>query len=513
MPTVPSSTERLRGARSAAADVGHVLGWRARTVRRRRGIVVAVALLAGVTAASAVVPALVEGAGEPTGTAVAVRAVLPLLMTSVLLLATGASLAGGGGRELLPRDQLAIHPVSTTAEHLGALVLAPLNLAWLVQAWTLLGATAFAVGPGRLVQAQLLAVLWLLVATALAQVLGWWVEAARRGPRGLLLVRVGLGLLAGSALLLQLTGRLTPVVQLVPTGLVAEAMTSTAWPVAALVLSALLAVAVPAGAWPARVALRRTPREEVEVEAGRHPARPMASGRLLPADVAMLRRMDRASVWRSVPMRRGILVLALGPGLVALAIAMPWVSVLVLPGVVSSGGALLFGVNAWCLDGRGLLWRESLPARPSAVFAARALVMAEWLLTAAAVTVVLASLRSGRPTGPEVAALLCTWLVVTLQVVAVAMTWSGRRPFAVDLRSARATPAPPVVMVGYSARLALGTTLTAVIFAALSAQSAWWLSPVVAVPFLAWSAARLLWARRRWLAQAPRAAVVAAVTA
>ena len=38
----------------------------------------------------------------------------------------------------------------------------------------------------------------------------------------------------------------------------------------------------------------------------------------------------------------------------------------ILPGLVASGGALLFGVNAWCLDGRGLLWRENLPARPDA---------------------------------------------------------------------------------------------------------------------------------------------------
>ena len=44
----------------------------------------------------------------------------------------------------------------------------------------------------------------------------------------------------------------------------------------------------------------------------------------------------------------------------------------ILPGLVASGGALLFGVNAWCLDARGVLWRESLPAGPRQVFAARA---------------------------------------------------------------------------------------------------------------------------------------------
>ena len=48
------------------------------------------------------------------------------------------------------------------------------------------------------------------------------------------------------------------------------------------------------------------------------------------------------------------------------------------------------------------------------------------------------------------------------------LRWSARRPFAVDLRSARATPAPPVVMVGYSTRLAVSTTLTGLVFSGLA---------------------------------------------
>ncbi len=38
----------------------------------------------------------------------------------------------------------------------------------------------------------------------------------------------------------------------------------------------------------------------------------------------MLVRIDRASVWRTVPMRRGLAVLAVGPGLVALAGDLSW---------------------------------------------------------------------------------------------------------------------------------------------------------------------------------------------
>ena len=35
-----------------------------------------------------------------------------------------------------------VHPISPVTEHLGALVLTPLNMAWLIQAWGLLAATA-----------------------------------------------------------------------------------------------------------------------------------------------------------------------------------------------------------------------------------------------------------------------------------------------------------------------------------------------------------------------------------
>ncbi len=103
--------------------------------------------------------------------------------------------------------------------------------------------------------------------------------------------------------------------------------------------------------------------------------------------------------------------------------------------------------------------------------------------------------------------------MVLLQVVAVSMSWSGRRPFPVQLASARATPAPPIVMVGYSARLAVSTTLTAMLFSSAAQAPAWWLVPAMAVPFLVWSWVRLRRARRRWLDAPQRARVVVAVAA
>jgi hypothetical protein len=242
------------------------------------------------------------------------------------------------------------------------------------------------------------------------------------------------------------------------------------------------------------------------VDSGTYPARQLPRSPL-----TGLVRTDRASVWRAVSMRRGLAVLAVGPGLVALAGNLTWSQMTILPGLVASGGALLFGVNAWCLDGRGNLWRESLPVPPWAVFAARTWVLTEFLTLASSVTLVLAALRAGLPTAAELTALICTWLVVVVQVVSAAMRWSAERPFAVDLRSARATPAPPVVMVGYSSKLAVTTTLTSLIFSGLARVPDPSLSVLVAMPFLVWSLVRLLHARDRWIDPVERARVVTTV--
>jgi hypothetical protein len=117
------------------------------------------------------------------------------------------------------------------------------------------------------------------------------------------------------------------------------------------------------------------------------------------------------------------------------------------------------------------------------------------------------------PTASELTALLCTWVVVVLQVVSAAMRWSSLRPFAVDLRSARATPAPPIVMVGYSTKLAVATTLTSLVFSGLANLDAAEMSVLVATPFLAWSIVRLLHARDSWVDPVSRARVVTTVAA
>ncbi len=74
---------------------------------------------------------------------------MPSALGAFLLISILSGIASGGGRELLSREQGVTFPVSPTTDHLGALLLTPLNVAWLVQTWALLGSMAFANGPQR----------------------------------------------------------------------------------------------------------------------------------------------------------------------------------------------------------------------------------------------------------------------------------------------------------------------------------------------------------------------------
>ena len=336
-------------------------------------------------------------------------------------------------------------------------------------------------------------------------------ESVRRGPGGIGISRgllVGVALAAGAV---QLTGHSTDVLDSVPSLWFFQGAVSgwhARWWVVLVVLLVGSTFAVGAGAVPTHLAARRMPRDEARMETDQHQPRPVPRTVL-----GLLIRADRASVWRSVPMRRGVLVLAIGPGLVAVFGNLPWSSMTILPGLVASGGALLFGVNAWCLDGRGALWRENLPVpavgalRRPGVGAHR--VPRHGLADHGRV----GALRAGIPSPVELSALVCTLLVVLLQVVGASMRWSLAHPYPVDLRSARATPAPPAAMVGYSARLAVSTTFTSLIFSGCAKVPDWRLSVIVAIPCLLWSGVRLRRTRRRWQDPVARALVVTTTAA
>ena len=74
------------------------------------------------------------------------------------------------------------------------------------------------------------------------------------------------------------------------------------------------------------------------------------------------------------------------------------------------------------------------------------------------------------------------------------------------------TPAPPVVMAGYSARLAMGTTVTGLVFSGLAQLDDVRYAVSVAVILLLWSAWRLERAAQRWEDPVTRSRVVATVS-
>ena len=522
MSTALSSTERTRrprrgrpsrwrDARRAASDVLPLLRFRAAGLRgrSRTAVLAGFAFILLVTVLVAWLPGYLPEGDERRSD---VLLLLPTGYIGVLVIAIVAAAASGGGRELLPRDQAVAFPVSPTTDHLGALLMAPLNIAWLMQAWTLLGATSYVVGPKwQLLLAQVPVLIWLVAATALAQVGAWFVEWVRRGRHGQWMVRLLVGTLAVVLASLIVTDELVPLLDRSPTVQITIAVLYGAdgqvwpWLVRVVVLVAIALAATVVGAWVATAVVGRPAHDELRVESSVRTPRPDPA-----SDLVALVRTDRAGIWRSVPLRRGLAVLALLPGMVALAGGLEWSMLSILPGLVASGGALLFGVNSWCLDGRGALWRDSLPVSPKLVFWSRVQVLVEVLLLATGLTLLLGSLRAGAPTASQLVAVLCCATVVTLQVVATSLRWSVRRPFAVDMRSARATPAPPVVMVGYSARLALTTTLTGMVFGAATFAS-WEWSLLLALPFLLFSAAKLVGTAEAWADPTVRSRVVATV--
>jgi hypothetical protein len=501
---------RIAAARRAVEDVAILFRFRRQAVRRRHLARALALVFTAVTLAVAVVPAFVPGA-HGAGKAFDIFLLMPTAMAGILVLSMSSAIASGGGRELIAGEEAVPYPISPTTDHLGALLLAPLNIAWMIQAWILLGSMAFSFGPSRLFQAQVVILLWLVFGTAVAQVVAWTMEAVRRGPGGILIYRGVLVCLALGALAIQLSGNTGYVLDRIPTLWVFQGAIDgwgARWWMTVGLLIAGTVVAVALGAVPAHFAARRLPRDEARMETDQHQPRP------LPRTVmGLLVRADRASVWRSLPMRRGIMVLAIGPGLVALFGNLPWPSMTILPGLVASGGALLFGVNAWCLDGRGALWRENLPVRPTALFDARAWVLAEFLAVASLITIMVGAVRAGLPNSYELAALVGTLLVVLVQVVGASLRWSLAHPYPVNLRSARATPAPPAAMVGYSARLATSTTFTSLFFTGCAHVPDWRLSVFVALPCLLWSGTRLAITRSRWQNPVTRAIVVTTTAA
>lgn len=457
--------------------------------------------------------------------------VVELVGAAHLLLVFGlltAAVASSGGRELVPRAQLVAYPVAPATEHLSALLLAPLNLAWWAQVGGLALVTASAAG----VQADRLAVplpatavvaalavtaAWAVAVTALGQLATWAVELVRtlRGGRwwlrGGVLVAVVVGVLAVDAgALVDLLD--SPAARFLEDRVLEPVAGGTGATLATA--AALLVVAVGlvvAGAGLRRVLERRPSRDQSRQETHRHSSRPLpARGPV--TGVRAWRRTDWRSVLRSPPLRRGLLVLLLVPLAGGLVARVGATDVVLLTAVVAAGGGLLFGVNAFCLDGEGAVWRESLPDPPRTWLVARGLVLTELvLLTAVPAGAATLFGATGRITPTVLTALGVGTLALTGQVVARCLRWSVTSPHRAELRTTRDSPAPPGRMASCSVQLAGPTVLLAIVVAATARTSQPWLPVLVCLPSLVLTAISLRRTARRWDDPVVRSAVVQAV--
>jgi hypothetical protein len=427
-----------------------------------------------------------------------------------------AATTGAGGRQLITRDQAVAFLVSPAADHLGAIVTAPLNIAWSVQAGMLLALTSWTLGPvPGLWAALVLALAWIVSCTIVAQAAGWVVELVRTTWAGVWVVRLVIVGAAAAAAFVALTERVgtaldaSPTVSLVSAGTsAAEGRGFGAW---AGWLAALLTTSV--AAWFAGAgllgALQRRPallqvRGETRLRRRRPPS---------PTALRANLRIDHAGVWRSPPLRRGIAALGIIPGAAAAASGLDWGMVALLPGLVASGAGLLFGVNAFALDGPGALWRETLPGPPRRMFAARVIVVAEVCVAGGLVALVAAALRAGVPDVAEAVAVLGALVATTAQVVARCARWSVERPYAAALREARDQPAPPAAMAGYSAQLALSTTATGLLYTLLASGGPDLVltSVLLTCAFALVAGRRLTLVARSWADDATRTRVLATV--
>ena len=433
-----------------------------RTLKARIGATaaagVALGLLVGGTAAAAAAPDVyVVEAGS----------ILPTVLLAFAVVTAISGIATGGGTEIVPAAHLVAFPVSPRAVFVGSALLAPFNLAWTVQYLALVWITSY-VAPGAAGVLVALALLLLFVAatTALGLALSWWVTGVRETYRGRRASELAAAAAVGLVGWLAVSGRLAPLLDASPlTDLVISFVApdrSATW-LWAVGLLATVVLGTFAGFRATAWTLRR---REDSVAAGE--GTPVRRRRDRRGELRTLMAIDRASVWRSRPIRRGVVVLGVAPGVAAVVGGMSWDGLAILPSLVASGAALLFGVNAFCLDGSGSAWLESTPRAARLAFLAKARVTAEVVLAAVLMTVLLGGLRSPTTPSPgDVTVVLAAGLAGTAWTVALSMRLSIRRPHKADLRGPRDTPAPPAAMTGYSARLAVMATVLGIAFTAV----------------------------------------------
>jgi len=422
----------------------------------------------------------------------------PAALLLFLVVATLAPFLAGGAIELIPPAQLSAFPVAARTRFVLSLLLMPLNITWTLQ--VILLAALVVVGVGGTAQLAPLAgvtLAFVLAGTVVGQSLAWLGTTVRQTRPG----RLATNLAAGALAVLVLTranqetlfnlGDLTIFIPILDVGLSPIGLRWVA-AVLALGLAAVLAGAlgIRAVAWNQRLATETQGRHEGS-RMGRRPQ----PGSELWAHVVVLSR----SVWRSLPLRRGMVMLVALPVLVAAVTELQWTQIVVMPALVAAGAALLFGVNSTALLGGGAAWLGSLPYRPTSFVTAVAVVVATVIGGAAtATTVGVAAFAPSSPTTAEAVALVAAGLSSAAWMTATAVRQSIRRPFQADLRGNRDTPAPPGVMAGYSLRLAGAAGVLGLLLAATAQLQAVRAAAVVGTIVLMMALARLALSVRAW---------------
>jgi hypothetical protein len=352
-------------------------------------------------------------------------------------------------------------------------------------------------------------------ATILGHGVGWLVMGVRQSRRGRLATNL-LGLtIVVAGLLIVWTGQVLTLLDNSPTASVLTAAYAgyqadhRRWLLTLGVLAVLALLMLRFGDWAASWALRR-PGDHSD----RSSSRPVPRRPDKRSPLSALLAVDHASIWRSTPLRRGVLVIVLVPGAIAALAGMSWQSLILVPGLIAAGAGLLFGINAFTLDSTGSVWLSTLPGWARPAYLAKSRVFGEVALAAVLSALVGGSLRAPQPTSAaEVTAALGSALSSALVVVAIGMRSSLRHPHRADLQGPRDTPATPGVMAAQSIRFATVTTLTSLYFAGLALAGAWWLPIIGAVPVIAFALMHWLETARAWEHPHVRAFVVTTVSA
>ncbi|MBC7678740.1 MAG: hypothetical protein H7233_07100, partial [Pseudorhodobacter sp.] len=474
------------------------------------------AIVRGAVGLAYLLPLIIGSAATLDGPLLATALqVAPSAFLGFGFLALMAPLTAGGGNEVVPPDQLIAYPVRPATQFLGGLVLAPLNLVWVVQLLCLAAVTAYLTIGGSFLRGALATGSFVVAITVLGQAVAWTVVGLRQTSRGRRVVTaIGLLVLAAAVVTVR-SGNGGAALDASPTRRVVLAVLSGGagarrdWMVVTGVLVALAVVGLIAGSVACRWALGRP--GDLGAHRRTEPVRRRSAKR---GPLRALVAVDRASVWRAPALRRGGLVLVVLPGLLAAGAAVPWSSLVVLPGLVAAGAGLLFGVNAFCLDASGAVWLASLPHDPELALRAKAVVLTETVLGAVVIAAVFGSLRSpGAPTATELWAIAVSGLVCTAVVVSVALSSSVRRPHRADLLGPRDAVAPPGALALASVRLAGPTAVVGIVLGSASETGTWWLAPGLGLPLLGLCALSINRSLQLWQDPLQRARIVQVVAA